>query len=722
MVRHKETLSPGVMPKAKRNKVKHDPAKVKEALESILTKRYKLREAARAFGIPASTLAEKKSGKYPVDPVPMCRLLNAEEEQKLAKYVLEMAKRGFLLTSEELRATAKGMIDVRHPPEGDLDMNLPSNAWVYRYCKRHPGIKLRILKHLSKKACLVTSTFISKWFSDLKAFVDAVDPEILQDKSRIYNADESKFVFQAGKVAAFQGVKQFYKDTVSQKSQVTVLACMSAAGHFTNPFIVYPLKSQPSSDLTQGFPGARYNISENGWMTATIFYEWLRDVFIPATQKIKKPVLLLVDGHTSHTSLETALICEQNGIILYCIPAHTSYLIEPLDQDFFRIIKQAWSKTIKQHLFQTGNSVNLESFASLLRSVWDSCCNREVASKSFKRAGLLPYNPDRVLASKRFVSSSVDLQSANNFSETTTDQEGTGNLPTFTRLEHNIEMPDLPSDEQELPEAPKPTIASTSEETTYLPNTALSFSNGITSLANQLPSKHTAAPVYSVTVLTPTFAAASSVPLETASAAPNYSVSLLTPTSAAASSVPLPTASAAPNSSVSSLKPTAAPAFSAPLPTPTAAPVYSVSLLKPTFAAASSIPLPNPPPLMNFFQLKAFLEMMEFVLDDMSRNEFNSFFAVLAGTETQPTNEKFDKFVQHLVAFRNTNFTSLPGTSQPPKRSSLSVSGNRQMPYYPPKSKVLEANKPASAIPFHTIEHNYSGNNIRGTIAIAKPK
>ncbi|GFO01526.1 transposase [Plakobranchus ocellatus] len=43
--------------------------------------------------------------------------------------------------------------------------------------------------------------------------------------------------------------------------------------------------------------------SKNGWLTTELFAEWLENVFIPQTKHIKKPLLLLVDGHVSHQSV-----------------------------------------------------------------------------------------------------------------------------------------------------------------------------------------------------------------------------------------------------------------------------------------------------------------------------------------------------------------------------------------------------------------------------------
>lgn len=43
--------------------------------------------------------------------------------------------------------------------------------------------------------------------------------------------------------------------------------------------------------------------SENEWMTGETFYEFISNIFHPwlEEKKIEKPVILFIDGHSSHT-------------------------------------------------------------------------------------------------------------------------------------------------------------------------------------------------------------------------------------------------------------------------------------------------------------------------------------------------------------------------------------------------------------------------------------
>ena len=52
-----------------------------------------------------------------------------------------------------------------------------------------------------------------------------------------------------GKVVAFKGSKHVYAVLANTRTQVTVLATMSAAGHYLRPMLIYPYKRIPGKNL-----------------------------------------------------------------------------------------------------------------------------------------------------------------------------------------------------------------------------------------------------------------------------------------------------------------------------------------------------------------------------------------------------------------------------------------------------------------------------------------
>ncbi|XP_005091475.1 uncharacterized protein LOC101853055 [Aplysia californica] len=147
-----------------------------------------------------------------------------------------------------------------------------------------------------------------------------------------------------------------------------------------------------------GFPEAKFQISPNGWINTDVFMSWLRDCFVPAVAHKRKPVVLFVDGHTSHTSnIEVIDLCIEEQILLYCLKSHASHIIQPLDQSLFGAMKQAWGEQCQKVMNQTGESISVRTFTAALKPVWDATTRPEVAFNGFAKSGIYPYNPERVV-------------------------------------------------------------------------------------------------------------------------------------------------------------------------------------------------------------------------------------------------------------------------------------------------------------------------------------
>ena len=204
----------------KRMKMVHDPKIIEQAIECCRSGKMSQRNAANAFNIPFPALNDKIVGHSPLQPARVS-LLYQEEENKLVDYILDMAKCGFGQTTDDIRMTAQAIIDLRKPPE-EGKTNMPSAAWVYRLFQRHPQLTLRSTMGLGKERATVTPQAISKWFRELREYIQAIDSSLLSDGSGIYNADESGFAFDAKgrKVVAFKGAKHVYNLTSNTKTQV----------------------------------------------------------------------------------------------------------------------------------------------------------------------------------------------------------------------------------------------------------------------------------------------------------------------------------------------------------------------------------------------------------------------------------------------------------------------------------------------------------------------
>ena len=142
---------------------------------------------------------------------------------------------------------------------------------------------------------------LNSYYELLKDTLDEHD--FLSHPERIYNMDETGIPIEPRppKIVARKGKKKIRYRTTGNKSQTTVIGCASATGHALPPFVIFNAK-QLNPLWTRGeIPGTRYGLSSSGWTDQELFHGWLKDHFL-THGVVAHPLLLLVDGHSSHYS------------------------------------------------------------------------------------------------------------------------------------------------------------------------------------------------------------------------------------------------------------------------------------------------------------------------------------------------------------------------------------------------------------------------------------
>lgn len=92
-----------------------------------------------------------------------------------------------------------------------------------------------------------------------------------------------------------------------------------------------------NNDLAVGAPpGSLVQISDTGYINSEFFVKWLQNFKSHVNSSTEKCVLLLLDGHSTHSkNLDACDNVRENGIILMQLPGHTTHRLQPLDVSFF---------------------------------------------------------------------------------------------------------------------------------------------------------------------------------------------------------------------------------------------------------------------------------------------------------------------------------------------------------------------------------------------------
>ena len=360
-------------------------------------------DAARHYNIPRTTLNDKvkgiHSGKYGKKTK-----LSVEEESALVEYITYMDKIGHPLGILEVKMFAWSIAKRSENPNCFGDKG-PSAKWWRGFRKRHERLTLRKPDKLDRRRSNTAKrSVVKKHFETLK---DALLKAGLLDKAEhIFNVDETGIEMnkRTGKVVVDRCIKKHHQESVGDREHITANICCSSTGQVLSPMLIFQ-RCFPSSDYSSTGPDkCLYAKSESGYMDGELFLQWFRKVFLPETAHLR-PAMLIMDGHTSHLTIELIDLARENNVILYCLPPHLTYLLQPLDVAVFKSLKDHFTRYCHQaKLISLMSSsilvVNRNNFTAIFREAFEKSMVMATIKNGFRKCGITPFDPEAVDWSK----------------------------------------------------------------------------------------------------------------------------------------------------------------------------------------------------------------------------------------------------------------------------------------------------------------------------------
>ena len=229
--------------------------------------------------------------------------------------------------------------------------------WLSAFMKRHPNLTLRTPERTSLSRATSFNRHNVNTFYDKYESVSQRD-EFTSDK--IWNADETNCttVQKPRKIIAATGVKQVGAVVSAERGQLVTLCCaVSATGNMIPPMLIFP-RVHCKEHFVKGAPtGSIVRAHQNGWMTSENFFSWIKHFVLHVRPSNKDKVLLLLDNHHSHVTLETIDYAKEHGIVLLSFPPHCSHKLQPLDRavygPFQRYYNSAYDCWMKENRGKT---------------------------------------------------------------------------------------------------------------------------------------------------------------------------------------------------------------------------------------------------------------------------------------------------------------------------------------------------------------------------------
>ena len=110
-----------------------------------------------------------------------------------------------------------------------------------------------------------------------------------------------------------------------------------------------------------------------------------------------QPLLLLLDGHSSHFELSSIQLAEKEGVIILCLPPHTTHESQPLDCGVFGPLKKQWTQVC--HDFQQANKgavISKYVFSRLFSQAWLHALSGHNIIAGFRKCGVYPFNHNAI--------------------------------------------------------------------------------------------------------------------------------------------------------------------------------------------------------------------------------------------------------------------------------------------------------------------------------------
>ncbi len=404
-------------PQKKSSYISWTSEQMQNAISEVLENDNTISAAATMFRVPRRTLSDKLANRHPLKPGRQTGL-TTEMEVILVKYISYMSNHHFPLTIPMVKGFA---FAVARRCGMDKRFNVkvgPGKTWWNEFRKRHKrSINLRKPDTIAaQRSAMSNLNVIRRHFNTLETVLNEND--IFNKPDKMFNVDESGLNLQLRKGKVLVAAKQShsYSKAKGNRGHVTVNCCISASGQVVPPFIIYE-ECMPSGNYEERGPfGALYGKSPNGYMDGTLFKFWLEKQFIPNTAHLGRRILI-IDGHGSHITLDVIDVARNADIILYCLPPHTTHILQPLDVSIYGPLKAHFSKITDQiQLIRLGITENVTicktEFSLVFKIAFEETLSLANIKAAFSKCGIYPFNPHVVLQSKKLSPAAPDVLQA----------------------------------------------------------------------------------------------------------------------------------------------------------------------------------------------------------------------------------------------------------------------------------------------------------------------
>ncbi|RHY46136.1 hypothetical protein DYB30_010383 [Aphanomyces astaci] len=317
------------------------------------------------------SIVPKRRGPPPVLPT-QC-------EERLQTWIKDMQTNGYPIKRHDILVKVAEICNVLGIPE-------LGEVWYKCFLERHPLITQRQAQVISRVRNEVDVNGIRTLFYTMAKLI--IEERL--DGHRLYNMDKTGFASRkkSTKVLALKGSDNMWAKMIAPSFHLTIVAAASAAGDVVPPLLIFPGR-QLDRDVSaaRDIPNSAITTSDCGFINGFLFEKWLTmfDRSIPVS--VKRPVVLVFNGYKSHFSAPAVMArALALRILLVCLPANGTHLVQPLDVAVFGPFK----KVLWQDIFNFMVTISKKNAVELASAAWKKSPIGTNAVSGFSACGLYP--------------------------------------------------------------------------------------------------------------------------------------------------------------------------------------------------------------------------------------------------------------------------------------------------------------------------------------------
>lgn len=380
--------------------------KILQCIEMVIKEKKSLRDVAMAMKISKSALARHvKTYKNSVDTDNIVfrknlvsgMVFTTDQENSLNDYLLTSSYMNYGLSRQQVRKLA-------YEYGNTLNLNIPDSwksnkmagkDWFCGFMDRHPKLSLRSPEATSfARGTSFNRANVAAFHKNLKSLYERY--KFTPD--RIYNCDETGITtaHKPPKVVAPRGSKQVGQATSAERGELVTLLCIiNAIGNAVPPVFVFPRKNFKDIFM-EGAPVGSIGFSNpSGWMNAEIFSKALDHIIRQTNSSKDNPILLILDNHESHVTVEIINKARDNGVFMLTFPPHCSHRLQPLDISVYSSFKSRYNTACNDWIISNpGKTINIYHIAKLVGISYQPSFTPKNITSGFKKPGIYPFNSE----------------------------------------------------------------------------------------------------------------------------------------------------------------------------------------------------------------------------------------------------------------------------------------------------------------------------------------